>query len=103
MGRMQWPVLLRWKVGVLGHVAGSLIYKQLLCDIILDPKTLTLSRYQIIAERSDFLSGPAKREDLKDVLFSAGLIRKDGITTLYTGVSDAEVQAMEIDDPFPGY
>lgn len=109
---MEWggcnePVLLPdGKVGVLGHVARFIqgtnrqYYPM---TFILDPKTLTLSRYQIIAERSDFLPGPAKREDLKDVLFSAGLIRKDGITTLYTGVSDAEVQAMEIDDPFPGY
>jgi hypothetical protein len=106
---MEWggcnePVLLPdGKVGVLGHVArftqgtNRQYYPM---TFILDPKTLTCSRYQIIAERSDFLPGPAKREDLKDVLFSAGLIRKGGITTLYTGVSDAEVQAKEIDDPF---
>lgn len=106
---MEWggcnePVLLPdGKIGVLGHIArfsNGTNRQYYPMTFILDPKTLTYSRYQIIAERRDFLPGPAKRSDLKDVLFSSGLVRKEGITTLYTGVGDAEVQAMEIDDPF---
>lgn len=94
------------KIGVLGHIAkfseGSIRHYYPMV-FQLDPETLAHTSVKIIAERRDFLSGPAKRDDLQDVLFSAGLIRNCELATLYTGVSDAEVQAMEIKDPFAEY
>ena len=56
---------------------------------------------KIIAVRSDFPEGPAKRPDLVDVIFSGGLIRKDhGLADLYVGASDKEAYCIEITDPF---
>lgn len=54
----------------------------------------------ILAERKEFVEGPAKREDLRDVLFSGGLYEENGQTYLYVGVSDCEVQYMPIARPF---
>lgn len=92
------------KLGVLGHIAAfstgdvSHYYPMVFC---LDPETLLCSDIRIIAERKDFLPGPFKREDLIDVLFSAGFIRHaNGFGTLYVGVSDAQIQAMDMEDPF---
>lgn len=92
------------KIGVLGHIAkyskGTVrhYYPMVFC---IDPETLEYSSIKIIAERANLLDGPAKRNDLIDVLFSAGLVRhNNGKATLYTGVSDVEVQSIEIDDPF---
>ncbi|WP_413377270.1 DUF1861 family protein [Alkalihalobacillus sp. 1P02AB] len=95
------------KIGVLGHIAkfseGDVrhYYPMTFC---LDPLTGEYSEMKIIAERANFLPGPAKRPDLEDVLFSAGLVRNNaGKATLYTGVSDAEVQSIDIIDPFLEY
>nr|WP_274648727.1 DUF1861 family protein [Paenibacillus humicola] len=56
---------------------------------------------KIIAERMQFPSGPAKRPDLTDVIFSGGLIRlPDGQAVLYCGISDTEAHRMIIPDPF---
>lgn len=95
------------KLGVLGHIAAFSeynvrhYYPMVFC---LDPETLTCSDIRIIAERKDFLPGPFKRKDLIDVLFSAGFIRHgNGFGTLYVGVSDAQIQAMDMEDPFIEY
>lgn len=95
------------KIGVLGHIAkfseGDVrhYYPMTFC---VDPVTREYSKMKIISERANFLPGPAKRPDLADVLFSAGLVRHgNGKATLYTGVSDVEVQAIEIADPFAEY
>ncbi len=95
------------KIGVLGHIAkfseGDVrhYYPMTFC---MDPLSGEYSKMKIIAERANFLPGPAKRPDLEDVLFSAGLIRNgDGMATIYTGVSDVEVQSIEIVDPFSEY
>nr|WP_239617961.1 DUF1861 family protein [Cohnella mopanensis] len=62
------------------------------------------SPIKLIATRSMFPDGPAKRPDLVDVIFSGGLVRhKDGTASLYTGVSDAEAHVIEIPDPFLEY
>ncbi len=92
------------KIGILGHIAkfttGEIrhYYPMVFC---LDPKTKEYYGMKIIAERKNLLDGPAKRQDLIDVLFSSGLVRNNlGKATLYTGVSDVEVQSIEIEDPF---
>ncbi len=94
-------------IGVLGHIAkfseGNIRHYYPMVFAI-DPYTRKHSELEIIATRSDFLPGPAKRPDLEDVLFSGGLIRKkDATATLYVGVSDAEVQCIDIIDPFLKY
>ncbi len=67
---------------------------------VFDPATHAWRDYRIIAARSQFLPGPAKRPDLVDVVFSSGIERVGEVTRLYAGTSDAEAQWLEIDCPF---
>ncbi|MBS2771301.1 DUF1861 family protein [Anoxybacillus rupiensis] len=94
-------------VGILGHIAcfdeeGNRHYYPMV--FALDPETGEYSDIELIAARSHFLAGAAKRPDLEDVVFSGGLIRKgDGTADLYAGISDAEAQKITIPDPFIKY
>lgn len=94
-------------LGILGHIAqfderGDRHYYPMI--FVFDPHTETHSDMEIIAERANFVEGPAKRPDLVDVVFSGGLIRhSDGTADLYAGISDAEAQKVTIKDPFAGY
>lgn len=94
-------------VGVLGHIAnfdaeGNRHYYPMV--FALDPDTGEISDMKLIAVRSQFLPGPAKRPDLIDVVFSGGLVRQaDGNAVLYAGISDAEAQKMILPDPFLQY
>lgn len=91
-------------LGVLGHVAcfdeqGDRHYYPMV--FALNPETGEFSDMELIATRSQFLPGEAKRKDLVDVVFSGGLVRKeDGTADLYAGISDAEAQKITILDPF---
>lgn len=91
-------------VGILGHIAcfdedGGRHYYPMVFS--LDPKSRAASPIQLIAERDDFLPGPAKRPDLVDVVFSGGMIRNDdGTALLFAGVSDAGAQMLRMLDPF---
>ena len=92
-------------MGVLGHVASFTNdnlrhYYPVVFKVHSD--TLKPTPMKIIATRSDFLNGPSKREDLKDVLFSGGLQLNDNKATLIVGVSDCEVQLIDMDNPFLG-
>lgn len=94
-------------IGVLGHIAnfddeGNRHYYPMVFAI--DPETGDCSDIKLIATRSNFLEGPAKRPDLIDVVFSGGLVRKqDGTADLYAGISDADAQKITIEDPFLDY
>ncbi|WML58872.1 DUF1861 family protein [Neobacillus sp. PS2-9] len=94
-------------VGVLGHIAsfdeeGNRHYYPMV--FALNPETGDISDIELIATRSHFLPGPAKRPDLIDVVFSGGLVRKaDGTADMYAGISDAEAQKITIIDPFLQY
>jgi len=94
-------------VGVLGHIAcfDKLNNKHYYSIVFsLNPETNETTPLKIIAARSDFPIGPGKRPDLKDVIFSGGLIRfDDGRAILSVGVSDAEAYHIEIPDPFIEY
>ena len=94
-------------VGVLGHIAcfDKLKNKHYYSIVFsLNPVTFEISPIKIIATRSDFPIGPGKRPDLKDVIFSGGLVRLgDGRAILSVGVSDAEAYHIEIPDPFEEY
>lgn len=91
-------------IGVLGHIArfdgqGHRNYYPMV--FALDPDTGAFSDIELIAVRSNFEFGPAKRPDLTDVVFSGGLVRQeDGTAVLYAGVSDAEAHCITIPDPF---
>lgn len=81
-------------IGVLGHIAyfdekeHRHYYAMVFC---VNPYTGRATAPEIIASRSDFPDGPAKRPDLMDVMFSGGLVRHgNGTATLYAGLSDAE-------------
>jgi len=103
-GANEIHVLKNGLLGVLGHIAyrdetGGLHYHSM--AFVLNPKTREKSQIKIIATRSDFPEGPAKRPDLVDVIFTGGIIRNANDTaTLYVGVSDAEACCVEIPDPF---
>jgi hypothetical protein len=94
-------------LGVLGHIArfdeeGNRHYYPMI--FVLDPATGEYSDLRIISERSNFQDGPAKRKDLRNVVFSGGLIRHpDGTADLYAGISDAEAHKITIRDPFMAY
>lgn len=106
-GANQPHLLANGLVGVLGHIAsfdpeGNRHYYPMV--FALDPETGSISDIELIATRSHFLPGPAKRPDLIDVVFSGGLVRKaDGTADLYAGLSDAEAQKVTIFDPFLQY
>ncbi len=56
---------------------------------------------RILAVRENFENGPSKREDLKDIVFSGGLVRqRNGTALLYCGVGDTEAHCITILDPF---
>ena len=55
---------------------------------------------EIIAERNDYLPGPAKIPDLHDVIFPACLRFNEDRAWLICGVSDCEMQSLEIVNPF---
>ena len=90
-------------LGVMGHIArrdADGLHYQAMC-FAFDPKTGEHSRLKVVACRRDMSEGPSKRPDLRDVLFTGGIVRHgDGTATLYTGVSDCEAYCAEIQDPF---
>ncbi|WP_430534133.1 DUF1861 family protein [Listeria rocourtiae] len=104
-GANEMHFLKNGNLGVLSHIAnfdavGDRHYYAAIC--VLNPKTGEIVvPMEIIAERADFLAGPTKRPDLKDVVFSGGLIRNvSGTADLYVGISDADAQKRTIRDPF---
>lgn len=94
-------------VGVLGHIArfddeGKRHYYPMV--FALEPETGNVTDIELIAVRDSFLPGPAKRDDLQDVVFSGGLVRsEDGSAMLYAGISDTEAHCIAIPDPFLQY
>ena len=61
---------------------------------------MEVKNQKIIAIRKNFKPGEAKRADLEDVVFSGGLVLNGDKAVLYAGISDAEAQLIEIDNPF---
>ncbi|RKP48731.1 DUF1861 family protein [Cohnella endophytica] len=94
-------------IGVLGHIAwmeDNNIRHYYPMVFAYNPDNDRYTPIKLIATRSMFPDGPAKRADLKDVIFSGGIVRHgDGTATLYTGVSDAEAHVIVIPDPFLEY
>jgi len=98
-------------IGVLGHFATFTIdqsgemrkhYKS--AAFTYDYSNMKASPIKIIAERSDFPDGDAKRSpELDDIVISGGLVdTADGKKELYAGLSDVNCGKIEIDNPFNG-
>ena len=104
VGANEAHLLSNGKVGALGHVAhfsddGQRHYYAM--AFVLDVATGEATPTGMIATRSDFPEGPAKRPDLVDVLFPGGLVRLGGgRARMYVGLSDAQAGCIEIADPF---
>jgi len=107
-GANQLFVLNDTTVGVLGHIS----YFEMVNEVNVrhyypmvfefDLITQKTTPPRIIAERSCFPVGPAKRPDLIDVVFSGGMVRTgDGAAILYAGLSDTEAGFCHLPDPFP--
>lgn len=92
------------KIGVLSHIAcfdeaGDRHYYA--TCFTYDVQTKEFTPMKMISQRKDFAPGESKRPDLKDVIFSGGLIRRnDKKAELYCGVGDAEAHMRIIEDPF---
>lgn len=106
-GTNELHILKNGLIGILGHIAkfdeeGNRHYYPMTC--LFDPKVRKTSGIKIISVRDDIPYGDAKRPDLKDVLFSGGILRReDGYAELFLGVSDAEAYKLIIEDPFDEY
>ncbi len=107
LGANEIHVLDNSLLGVLGHVAmfdNKMDRHYFPATFVFDRLSQTYSSVKIIAERSMFKEGPSKKPDLKDVVFSGGLIRKSNKKAeLYVGTGDTEAQKIEINDPFVEY
>lgn len=93
------------RIGVLGHIAcfePEEVRHYFPMSFVFDPDSRECSHMGILAERKEFLEGPAKRKDLQDVLFSGGLQTEGEWARLYVGVSDCEVQYKTVQNPFWG-
>ena len=91
------------RLGLLGHIAWmetGEIRHYFAMAFAIDPETRAVDPVRLIAVRSQFPDGPAKRHDLVDVIFAGGLVRHwDGTATLFAGLSDAEAGYVRIQDP----
>lgn len=64
-----------------------------------EPFTGEIIDLGILAERSDFPAGPAKAPDLMDVVYPAGIVKRDSKWFLIAGLSDTQAGEIEIEDP----
>lgn len=91
-------------VGILGHIAnfddeGFRHYYSM--SFVYNFKTDKAGPMHLLAMRNEFLAGPTKRDDLVDVVFSGGLeFITDDKVNLYAGISDAEAQVIQKENPF---
>lgn len=110
-GCNQCYLLSTGNIGIIGHksfneIGTDGIEKKVYMNIsmVFDPKSHKLLDQKIIATRSSFLDGPAKKPDLEDCAFASGIVtREDGKVDLYSGIGDTEEGRITIDYPFEGY
>lgn len=115
-GRGEWGgcnqcyLLKDGRIGVVGHKCHTekdadgidqSVYMNV--AFIFDPETHQATEPQIIATRSSYPAGAAKKPNLKDCAFTSGIVlRQDGKVDLYSGVGDTAEGRVVIDNPFPG-
>lgn len=87
------------RLGVLGHIAafddrGARHYHPI--SFAFDPATSEYTEPRILFERRDLPDGPAKRDDLRDVIFPGWADASRDPALVVCGASDAEVFAVEL-------
>jgi hypothetical protein len=96
------------EIGVLAHIAHfendepTSDRHYYASSFIFNPRRREFRDFKIVACRDQFSTGPTKRPDLVDVVFSSGLTVENEKLILYAGISDAEAHWLEIDNPFLG-
>ena len=98
-------------IGVIGHKCykyensqGQAVSAYLNMSFIFDPIAHKATDVKIIGTRPCYPVGPAKKPDLVDCAFTAGIVmREDGKVDLYSGIGDCEVGRIVIDYPFSGF
>ena len=109
-GPNQLHLLSNGLIGMIGHISwGEMIdgvhflhYHSFAQAI--DPETRGATPVKLIACRSMFKDAPAKAPRLQDVCFTSGIQRlENGRAFLYSGLSDACIGKVEIEDPFLEY
>jgi hypothetical protein len=96
-------------IGIIGHKSYQssdsppfLIYVN--ASFVFDPKNNNIVDEKILAVRSCYPPFPAKKPELVDCAFTSGIVmRDDGRTDLYSGLSDTTEGRVVIDYPFEGY
>lgn len=93
-------------VGVIGHRCyrdgDNSVYMN--SAFVFDPIQRTVLEEKIIGTRGCYPESPAKIKTLTDCAFTSGIVvRKDGLTDLYSGLGDCQEGRIVIDDPFRGY
>ena len=106
-GTNEVHLLSKGRLGILGHIAyfDEKKYRHYFPMVFtVDLATRKPSNMRIIAQRSFFPLGDAKRPDLVYVVFSGGLVRNgDGWAYLYAGTGDTSAAAVRLPDPFLEY
>ncbi|MGX7196453.1 DUF1861 family protein [Enterococcus olivae] len=94
------------KIGVIGHLS----YKEedqsiyTVMSFVLEPETLVIANYKMIATSKSFAKAPEKRPHLKECCFPSGIIyHNEDYCTLYSGVGDTCEAVTKIEYPFKGY
>lgn len=97
-------------IGIIGHksynhfVDNQKISTYLNVSFVFDPVKHQVVDEKIIGTRPCYPNGPAKKPELVDCAFTAGIVtRPDGKVDLYSGIGDTEVGRITIDDPFAGF
>jgi hypothetical protein len=96
-------------IGVIGHksFAGPgdpplAVYMNI--SFVFDPVKNRILDEKILATRSSYPPGPAKKGELVDCTFTSGIVmREDGKADLYGGLGDVSEGRIVIDYPFEGF
>jgi hypothetical protein len=96
-------------IGVIGHKSYTApgdpplaVYMNI--SFVFDPAQNRILDEKILATRSSYPPGPAKKTELADCTFTSGIVmRKDGRADLYGGLGDVSEGRIVIDYPFEGY
>jgi len=97
-------------IGVIGHeswgepVDGVFTIHYYSMAFAIDPETRGMTPSKVIASRDCFPAGPQKDKRSQDVVFTSGIVRREGQpSVLYCGLSDCQVGRLVIEDPFLAY
>ncbi|MEW6754056.1 MAG: DUF1861 family protein [Candidatus Latescibacterota bacterium] len=109
-GANQAYLLANGLVGVVGHAAwgeqidGVHVLHYYSMAFAVDPRTRRFTQTKVIAARECFVEGPALQPRLRDVAFTAGIVRlPGGRAELWTGLGDLRIGRIEIEDPLVEY